>query len=38
MNLCQEFYAENVSIDPLRVYSKLNEIAQPPMAAFSLQQ
>jgi para-aminobenzoate synthetase component 1 len=34
MNLCQEFYAENVIIDPLRVYGKLNEIAQPPMAAF----
>lgn len=34
MNLCQEFYAENTIIDPLLVYSKLNEIAQPPMAAF----
>lgn len=34
MNLCQEFYAENVIIDPPGVYSKLNEIAQPPMAAF----
>jgi para-aminobenzoate synthetase component 1 len=34
MNLCQEFYAENAIIDPPGVYSKLNEIAQPPMAAF----
>lgn len=34
MNLCQEFYSENATIDPTAVYSKLNEIAQPPMAAF----
>lgn len=34
MNLCQEFYCENTTIDPVRVYTKLNEIARPPMAAF----
>lgn len=34
MNLCQEFYSENATINPIRVYCTLNEIAQPPMAAF----
>jgi para-aminobenzoate synthetase component 1 len=33
-NFCQEFYAENTAIDPLRTYQKLNEISKPPFAAF----
>ena len=31
-NFCQEFYAENVSIDPISVYENLNEISTPPFA------
>jgi para-aminobenzoate synthetase component I len=34
MNFCQEFYAENINIDPLHVYQKLNKISQPPFATF----
>lgn len=33
-NFCQEFYAENVEIDPLGCYRKLNGISHPPFAAF----
>ncbi|MDC6351391.1 anthranilate synthase component I family protein [Zeaxanthinibacter sp. PT1] len=33
-NFCQEFYAERTSIDPLRVYSRLNELSMPPFASF----
>lgn len=33
-NFCQEFYAENSSIDPLKVYQDLNEISKPPFATF----
>lgn len=33
-NFCMEFYAENVSIDPLEKFQKLNEISQPPFAVF----
>ncbi|MEX0291588.1 MAG: anthranilate synthase component I family protein [Flavobacteriaceae bacterium] len=33
-NFCQEFYAENTSIDALRIYKRLNEISRPPFAAF----
>ncbi|MFQ3182853.1 MAG: para-aminobenzoate synthetase component 1 [Polaribacter sp.] len=33
-NFCQEFYAENASIDPLHVYKHLNEISEPPFASF----
>lgn len=34
MNFCLEFYAENVSIDPLETYLKLNRISEPPFAVF----
>jgi len=33
-NFCQEFYAENVTLDALRTYFHLNEISRPPFAAF----
>jgi len=33
-NFCQEFYAENASIDPLKVYHHLNKISEPPFATF----
>lgn len=33
-NFCQEFYAENTTINPIETYYKLNEISQPPFAAF----
>lgn len=34
MNFCQEFYAENATINPLEVYHRLNEISNPPFASF----
>jgi len=34
VNFCQEFYAENATINPLTVYQKLNEISSPPFATF----
>jgi len=34
VNFCQEFYAENTTIDPLSVYQKLNDISSPPFATF----
>ena len=33
-NFCQEFYAEDTSINPLETYSKLNAISKPPFATF----
>ncbi|HEU4496601.1 MAG TPA: anthranilate synthase component I family protein [Flavobacterium sp.] len=33
-NFCMEFFAENAAIDPIRTYQKLNEISEPPFAAF----
>jgi len=33
-NFCQEFFAENVTIDPLAVFLKLNEISPNPFSAF----
>ena len=33
-NYCQEFYAENVTLQPLQVYQKLNAISNPPFASF----
>ncbi len=33
-NFCQEFYAEDVTIDPWETYKKLNSISEPPFAAF----
>lgn len=33
-NFCQEFYAENTTINPLEIYNKLNVISTPPFATF----
>ena len=33
-NFCQEFYAENSIINPVKVYQDLNEISTPPFATF----
>lgn len=33
-NFCQEFYAENTTINPLEVYQHLNSISEPPFATF----
>ena len=33
-NFCQEFYAENSTINPLETYNKLNFISKPPFATF----
>lgn len=33
-NFCQEFYAENATINPFEVYRALNEISEPPFATF----
>ena len=33
-NFCQEFYAENTEINPLKVYQDLNRISEPPFAVF----
>jgi para-aminobenzoate synthetase component I len=33
-NFCIEFFAENISINPLQIYEKLNEISEPPFATF----
>lgn len=33
-NFCQEFYAENIKINPLDVYWQLNGISEPPFASF----
>ncbi|WP_152286978.1 anthranilate synthase component I family protein [Flavicella marina] len=38
VTFCQEFYAENSTIDPLQVYSNLNKISKPPFATFLKQQ
>ena len=34
MNFCQEFYAEETKINPLKVYKNLNSISNPPFATF----
>lgn len=34
MNFCMEFYAENILIEPLAVYQKLNRITGSPFATF----
>ena len=34
VSFCQEFYAENVEINPLKVYDNLNDISSPPFASF----
>ena len=33
-NFCQEFYAENSTINPVEVYNHLNKISTPPFATF----
>lgn len=33
-NFCQEFYAENATINPFEMYAHLNAISSPPFAAF----
>ncbi|MCI2228747.1 anthranilate synthase component I family protein [Polaribacter sp. MSW13] len=33
-NFCQEFYAENATINPIEVYNHLNTISEPPFAVF----
>jgi para-aminobenzoate synthetase component 1 len=33
-NFCQEFYAENTSINPIEIYNNLNRISKPPFATF----
>lgn len=33
-NFCQEFFAENIIINPLQTYLHLNEISTPPFASF----
>jgi para-aminobenzoate synthetase component I len=34
MNLCMEFFAENVSVNPFHVFEKLNEINRAPFTTF----
>jgi para-aminobenzoate synthetase component 1 len=34
VNFCQEFYAENIWLDPLDVYHKLNSISLAPFSCF----
>jgi len=34
VNLCQEFYAEDVLLSPLAVYQKLNQISPTPFSCF----
>lgn len=33
-NFCQEFYAQNLEINPLKTYTKLNQISKPPFATY----
>lgn len=33
-NLCQEFYAEDIELEPLEVFNKLNRISGTPFAVF----
>ena len=33
-NFCQEFYAENATINPVKTYLHLNTISEPPFATF----
>ncbi|WP_375238542.1 anthranilate synthase component I family protein [Aurantibacter sp.] len=33
-NFCQEFFAEDVEINPYTVYNKLNNISNPPFASY----
>ena len=33
-NFCQEFYAEQTTINPIEIYNNLNRISKPPFASF----
>lgn len=33
-NFCMEFYADDITIDPLEIYQKLNKISEPPFAVY----
>ena len=33
-NFCMEFYAENVQLEPVAIYQKLNAISEPPFAVY----
>ncbi len=33
-NFCQEFYAEDTEIDPLKIYNNLNSISKTPFASY----
>jgi para-aminobenzoate synthetase component 1 len=33
-NFCQEFFSEDITIDPIHTYHHLNEISKPPFATF----
>ena len=33
-NFCQEFYAEQTTINPIEIYNYLNQISKPPFAGF----
>ena len=35
LNYCQEFFSENIEIDPYQIYLELNEISPMPFSAFS---
>ena len=34
MNFCQEFFAENIEIEPLTLFLRLNELAKAPFSSF----
>lgn len=34
INFCQEFYAENTSIEPLEIFTKLNKLSPTPFASY----
>lgn len=34
VNLCQEFFATQVNVDPLELYNRLNEVSPSPFSAF----
>lgn len=34
INFCQEFYAENIQIDPLKIFTRLNSVSPTPFATY----
>ncbi|CAA6798562.1 MAG: Para-aminobenzoate synthase, aminase component (EC [uncultured Aureispira sp.] len=34
MNFCQEFFAENIDLNPLALFNKMNQIAKAPFATY----